>query len=143
MASQVGEYANVYTIDVKAALQGNAERQQLTDTDAHDAFPKWSPNGLRIAFISNREGEDNWEVYVMNSDGSNQRRLTYSDGLDGIPTWSPDGTQIAFESNRDGDNEIYVVCVEEALQNPEGVALLRLTDNDANDQQPVWRLESQ
>jgi Tol biopolymer transport system component len=139
VASDLGGYANIHTVNVEAALQGNAERQQLTDTDAHDAFPTWSPDGSRIAFISNREGDDNWEVYVMNADGSDQRRLTYSDGLDGIPTWSLDGTRIAFESNRDGDKEIYVLRVEETLRNPEDAGVLRLTDNDANDQHPAWR----
>lgn len=143
VSSQVGEYANIYTINVKAALQGTAKRKQLTNTNAHDAFPKWSPAGApggeRIAFISDRKGSGNWEVYVMDTDGSNRKRLTYSDSIDGLPTWSPDGTQIAFESNRDGDNEIYVVNVEEALHNPKGAEILRLTDNDANDQQPTWR----
>ena len=141
LASQVGEFANIYTINVESALQGTPALNQLTDTEAHDGFPKWSPDSSQIAFISNREGSENWEVFIMKSDGSNQRRLTYSDGLDGIPTWSPDSTQIAFESNRDGDNDIYVLKVAEALRNPEEVEILRLTDNDVNDQQPVWRPE--
>jgi WD40 repeat protein/pimeloyl-ACP methyl ester carboxylesterase len=139
VSSQVGEYADIYTIQVEAALQGITERQQLTDTEAHDAFPRWSPDGSQIAFISNRAGRDNWEVYVMNSDGGNKMRLTSSAGIDGLPTWSPDGTQIAFESNRDGDHDIYVLSVQEALENPEGVENLRLTDNSAADRKPAWR----
>ena len=69
----------------------------------------WSPDGRRIAFISSR----NWNVYVMNADGSNVRRLTDNTafGPDGPPAWSPDGQRIAFSShigivvaNADGTN---------------------------------------
>jgi hypothetical protein len=135
----VGEFANIYLLNVDEAIQGSAQRMQLTDTDAHDGFPRWSPDGSQLAFISNRVGEDNWEIFLMNADGNNQRRLTYSDELDGIPTWSPDGTQIAFESSRDGDNEIYVLNVDEALEDSEGALIVQLTDNDASDMHPTWR----
>ena len=143
LSSQVGKFADIYTIDVDPAPEGTIERNRLTDTQAHDAFPRWSPDGSRIAFISTRDGEDNWEVYVMNADGSDQRRLTYSAGLDGIPTWSPDGTRIAFESDRDGDREIYVVNVEDAIRNPGDAEIIRLTDNEAGDRHPAWRPESE
>jgi WD40 repeat protein len=132
VSSQVGAYADIYLIDVEAALQGTEERQQLTDTDAHDAFPRWSPDGNQITFISNREEDDNWEIYAMNRDGSDLRRLTNADGLDGPMSWSPDNTQIVFDSNRDGDNEIYVM-------NADGSNVRQLTDNDIEDREPAWR----
>ena len=61
----------------------------------------FSPDGTRIAFSSNRDG--NPEIYVMNRDGSNVRRLTNHPANDITPTWSPSGTQIAFTSSRGGD----------------------------------------
>ena len=68
----------------------------------------WSPDGRYIAFESKRDG--NWEIYVMDSDGSNPRRLTDHPAEDKYPSWSPDGRYIAFQSNRDHDNwEIYVM----------------------------------
>jgi Tol biopolymer transport system component len=134
VSSQMGMYGNIYLINVEAALQDPAghERQQLTDTDAHDAFPAWSPDGSRIAFISNREGGGNWEIYVMDADGGNQERLTYTDAIEGPPSWSPDGTQIAFESDRDGDFEIYVMAAD-------GTDVRPLTDNSVQDRNPDWR----
>src|SRR5215216_18390 len=61
----------------------------------------------RIAFQSNRDG--NIEVYVMNTDGSDQTRLTYSSADDFNPEFSPDGSRIAFSTSRDGNAEIYVM----------------------------------
>ncbi len=49
--------------------------------------PAWSPDGTRIAFASNRDG--NFEIYVMNADGSGQTRLTDDPAQDTHPAWSP------------------------------------------------------
>ena len=81
--------------------------RRLTDHDAGDGFPSWSPDGRRIAFDSDRDG--NIEVYVMDADGANPRRLTDHDASDGFPSWSPDGRRIAFGSNRDGNWEVYAM----------------------------------
>ena len=78
----------------------------------------FSPDGTRLAFTSNRDG--NPEIYVMNLDGSGLRRLTNHPGIDATPTWSPTGTQIAFTSDRGGAPSIYVVGVD-------GLGLRRLT----------------
>jgi Tol biopolymer transport system component len=74
------------------------ELVQLTDGDDTELAPDWSPDG-RLVFQSNRD--DNWELYVINADGSGLRRLTDDDAADGEPRWSPDGRRIAFV--RDGD----------------------------------------
>ena len=54
----------------------------------------------QIAFISDRDG--NYEIYVMDNDGNNQRRLTNNPNFDISPSWSPDGKRIVFMSDRDG-----------------------------------------
>jgi TolB protein len=74
-----------------------------------DGWPRWSPDGTRIVFSSNRTG--NGEVWIMRADGTGQRRLA---GLarrdDWAPAFSPDGTQIAFESlDARGRSLLYVV----------------------------------
>ena len=83
---------------------GQSNRTQSTGSDAD---PTWSPDGTKIAFHSNRDG--NFEIYTMNADGSNQVRLTNNGAFDAFPVWSPDGTQIAFQSDRDGDSNVYTM----------------------------------
>ena len=60
---------------------------RLTDNLADDRFPAWSPDGRRMAFTSDRDG--NKEIYVMNADGSAQTRLTNNPDHDMDPAWSP------------------------------------------------------
>jgi Tol biopolymer transport system component len=62
----------------------------LTDgrvTHAKDEYPKWSPDGEKIAFASTRSG--NWDIYLINADGSNITRLTDDPENDIYPSWSP------------------------------------------------------
>jgi len=56
--------------------------------------PRWSPDGKQVSFMSLRSG--NWEIYVINADGSDVERLTRNTEADGFPAWSPDGRQLAF-----------------------------------------------
>ncbi len=84
-----------------------APATRLTDNDAADGVPAWSPDGQRIAFESDRDGD--FDIYVMNADGSGVTRLTDHDAPDALAAWSPDGQRIAFMSARDGDFDIYVM----------------------------------
>jgi hypothetical protein len=75
-------------------------------------------SGSQILFTSQRDG--NWELYVVNQDGSGVRNLSNSPGSnDGLGTFSPDGKLIAFVSNREGSWAIWVV-------KPDGSGLAKL-----------------
>lgn len=58
---------------------------QLTNNNYEDSYPVWSPDGSKIAFASDRDG--NWEIYVMNADGSNPKYLTNNLAEDTKPDW--------------------------------------------------------
>ena len=93
---------------------------------ARAAYP--GTNGL-IAFVTDRDG--NFEIYVMNDDGTGQTNLTQNPAADQAPTWSPDGTQIAFTSDRDGDFDIYVM-------NADGTDQTQITNSPGLDTNPTW-----
>ena len=67
-----------------------------TGPPGQNFLPSWAPSGDKIAFVTNRDG--NQEIYVMNADGSGQTRLTTNAAIDTGPAWSPDGTKILFQS---------------------------------------------
>ena len=82
-----------------------------------------------IVFYSDRDGD--YEIYVMNTDGTNVTKLTINTAYDTAPAWSPDGSKIAFSSDRDGDQEIYVMDAD-------GTNVVRLTRNIGYDIHPAW-----
>ena len=119
----------IYVMDADGGNQ-----QRLTENRVDDRSPSWSPDGGRIAFVSERDG--NSEIYVMDTDGGNPQNLTNSPFFDDRhPSWPPDGKRIAFSSNRDKDNphkyQIYVMDTDGGNQQ-------RLTENLKTDRFPVW-----
>jgi TolB protein len=80
--------------------------QELTSDDT-DTAPSVSPDGEQIAFMSRRDG--NWNIYVVNNDGTELRQLTDDAAQDGLPSWSPDGQVIAFVSDRGGPWAVWAV----------------------------------
>ena len=77
-----GSRRNIWVMDADGANPRN-----LTNHGAKDRMPDWSPDGVRITFSSNRDG--NWEVYVMNADGANPINLTNHPKWDSQPAWEP------------------------------------------------------
>jgi hypothetical protein len=126
-----GDHREIYVIGVDGGTPVN-----LSNNAADDLLAAWSPDGTRLVFSSNRDG--NYEIYVMDADGSNVRRLTDNPAEDHAPAWSPappgggtGGSQIAFYSNRDGNEEIYVMDADGS--NPRN-----LTNHKAADWFPRW-----
>jgi dipeptidyl aminopeptidase/acylaminoacyl peptidase len=91
-----------YTYDGTSDIYiGNETGTGRLTNSGSESEPKWSPDGTRIAFVSERDGNKN--IYVMNADGSGQTRLTATPQDERWPTWSPDGKKIAFADLQNGD----------------------------------------
>jgi hypothetical protein len=110
-----------YSDGVDIWVIGLFDALQVTNTPGFNNFqPTWSPDGQRIAFVSNRDG--NLEIYSARMDGGDLRRLTNNPGNDSDPAWSPDGTRIAFTSDRSGNTELYVMSAADGA-NPTPVTV--------------------
>ena len=100
--------------------------------------PSWSPNGTRIAFVSD-DGvfcgpAGSAEVWTVNRDGTGAARLTPADPADVVSfTWSPDGTKLAYDRYTSGNNSnIYVL-------DSDGTGQVPLTNADGVDANPDWQ----
>jgi TolB protein len=90
--------------------------------------PSYSRTG-KIAFSGERNGQ--YDIWVMNGDGSNLHPITHSAADDLEPAWSPNGKRIAFSSTRSGHGDIYTMS-------PTGKNLTRITSSGGIDKQPNW-----
>jgi TolB protein len=121
--------------DIYSMKDDGSDLKRLTTHPAIDATPAWSPDRTKIAFSSNRGG-NNFDIYIMNADGSGQIQLTTDRAIDTTPTWSPDGKKIAFASNRGGNNfDIYIM---DAADGSGQTPLTAATNPGLPDISPDW-----
>jgi len=116
----------IYVMDIDGTNQ-----RRLTTTEAGENHPTWSPDGNKIVFDADYDGDGKYEIYTMNADGTGVTRLTATQANDRFADWSPDGTRIAFSSDRSGQWDIYVMNVDGRNQQ-------RLTDNSGWEMFPAW-----
>lgn len=90
--------------------------QRLTNTEAAEDHPAWSPDGDKISFDADYDGDGFYEIYTIHPDGTNLTRLTSNPANDQFADWSPDGLQIAFASDRNGNWDIFVVDADGSNQ---------------------------
>ena len=121
-------YAEIrrYSFEIAVSNIDGTESRRLTENEAFDSDPVWSPDGTRIAFISDRSGKkyssDPDKLYTMASDGSDVRMLFSKSA--GSPAWSPDGRLIAFI----GEGAVHTV-------RPDGSGLTRISESRSD---PAW-----
>ena len=115
--------------DIYVARVRGGRLRRLTRDVGNDTQPAWSPNGKRIAFTSDRAG--NQDVYTVRPTGRGLRRLTGTPAEDSAPSWSPNGKRIAFTSDREGNEDVFSMTAR-------GKALRRLTRGAADEGDPAW-----
>jgi Tol biopolymer transport system component len=84
--------------------------RQLTRDGNVNWGPYWHPDGKHIIYATSAHGHQNYELYLMRSDGSHKTRITFTEGFDGLPVFSPDGRFLMWSSkrSRDGTTQVFV-----------------------------------
>ena len=120
VASSRGGKFRLYSIE-----RSNLSQLRPVSADTGQQIdPAFSPDGSRIAFVSNRDG--NAEVYAMDADGTNVTRLTNDPQLDGHPVFAPDGQAILFQSQRAGGK------LQVFSMNADGTGVKQLTQDSVS-----------
>jgi uncharacterized protein (DUF885 family)/dipeptidyl aminopeptidase/acylaminoacyl peptidase len=110
----------------------------LSRTGLRESRPAWSPDGSRIAYVR-REGRANYEIYVMNADGTGVTRLTRRpDSVESEPAWSPDGARIAFVSNERPNALTFSGRFQVWVMNADGSNAGLLTEIGGANTSPDW-----
>jgi Tol biopolymer transport system component len=120
-----------------------AHPRPLVRQDGIDEYPVWSPDGSRLAFactlgrvLPSQVGD--FEVCVVNADGSGLRRITDAPGISGAGGWSADGRRIVFDSSRDQDPGGVSSCGDLFVMDADGSHLTTLTNGPASDCGPSF-----
>ena len=114
--------------EVRAINRDGSDEQTLVNDGSNNWYPSWSPDGLHLAFASDRSGQI--QIYVSDADGQNPRQLT-STGNNWAPAWSPDSSALVFVSDRDNNRELYTIHLD-------GTGEHRLTNTPTDEDRPAW-----
>jgi Tol biopolymer transport system component len=130
--SNRGGNEDIWVLDVDQALRrgDDAAAVNLTQAPKRDRYAIWSPDGRRLTFNTNRDGD--FEVYVMNADGSQPRNLSRSpESTEGLADWSPDARRLVFYSDRGGNKEVYILDLAT-------LSWTNISNHEASDEFCAW-----
>jgi Tol biopolymer transport system component len=124
-------------LDIYKVILATGEVVRLTEHPKRDEDPRWSPDGSRIAFVSDRDDElcppdggcpYTTEIYLMDPDGRDEIRFTHNARRhDRAPDWSPDGGALVW--NQTSDDDVGGREAEILFKRIDGSHGRKLTDN--------------
>jgi hypothetical protein len=117
----------IYVVDL-----AGGQPQRLTNNNANDWLPDWSPDGGRIAFTSHRTGS--YDLWVMNADGGGQSAWVTTGAWDEYARWAPDGQRLSFSSTARTQG----VDNSEIFVRQASGQLTQVTQSTAEDQWADW-----
>jgi Tol biopolymer transport system component/predicted Ser/Thr protein kinase len=132
LAFEVFQYdSDIWRVDLKGPRKDPSQPIRFISSTQIEQYPAYSPDGRRIAFMSERTGTD--EIWICDSDGSKTVQLTSFGGAAIYgPSWSPDSQKVALTVSQKGMKEdIYVVSAS-------GGVPRRMTTDPAEDKWPYW-----
>jgi TolB protein len=107
-------------------------RPVKSSSGAPNQYAAWSPDGTKLAFASDRNHDGNYELYIVNRDGSGMTQLINDPhSIQEAPAWSPNGQQLAIVSDKSGSPQIYVISVN-------GTGLHRISTQETYCDRPTW-----
>lgn len=121
-SDRTGSYA-IYQMNMK----GEDIRQITFNSNSNDVSPTVSLNGEKIAYFSDLDG--NYDIFMMNSDGSAQQKLTSNSADDLNPEFSSDGNKILFHSDRNGNYDIFELDLTQQNEMVSKSGLMNIIDN--------------
>ncbi len=122
--------AQVFVLLPEEERQPHYQMWQLTKHTGISYDPVWSPDGSKVAFVSQENQSD--DIWIINADGSGRRNLTPSTWeWDKHPSWSPDGTRIVFWSNREGRMQLFIMDAD-------GRNVRNISNTDWEEYNPIW-----
>ena len=108
------QIAFVYAGDIWLVPKKGGTAVRLTSSPGEESFPRFSPDGTKIAYSASYDG--NVDVYVAPASGGEPKRLTYHPMADRVIGWAPDGTRVLFASSRESGrqryNQFYTVSLD-------------------------------
>ena len=114
--SSRNEVNQLYTIDI------DGQNETHFNPNRYDCYnPTVSPDGKTIAYVSARDGayvsarDGDWEIYLIDADGKNERQITNDIGRAIQPAFSPDGRHLVFVSDRSDTFHIYLMSFDEPV----------------------------
>ena len=115
--------------DIWTMASSGGPATRLTTTPVEEAWPRWSPDGKRLAFQAEKGG--NSDIYVMDVESKRVTQVTKNAASDFFHSWSPDGQRLVFSSERSGNRDLWSIEVASGKET-------QLTDNPSADDDPCY-----